>query len=120
MDKIKITGGLKLNGEVEISGSKNSTLPLMAASILANEKCVLHNVPKVQDVTTMGLVLKTLGLQVNRENDHSLVIDHYPKSPKRRWLIALWKCSKRREAHYCQTVEEVLAWRDKWMKGEKA
>ncbi|MDI6783067.1 MAG: UDP-N-acetylglucosamine 1-carboxyvinyltransferase [bacterium] len=75
MDKIRIIGGQKLEGEVEISGSKNSTLPLMTASILANEKCVLHNIPKVQDVHTMELVLNTLGIRVNRENNHTLIID---------------------------------------------
>ena len=75
MDKIRIVGGQKLKGEVQIGGSKNSTLPLMAASILANEKCVLHNVPKVQDVHSMELVLNTLGIQVNRENNHTLIID---------------------------------------------
>jgi UDP-N-acetylglucosamine 1-carboxyvinyltransferase len=75
MDRIRIVGGTKLKGEVKISGSKNSTLPLMAASILANEKCVLHNVPKVQDVHSMELVLNTLGIQVYRENNHTLIID---------------------------------------------
>jgi UDP-N-acetylglucosamine 1-carboxyvinyltransferase len=75
MDRIRIVGGTKLKGEVKISGSKNSTLPLMAASILATEKCVLHNVPKVQDVHSMELVLNTLGIQVYRENNHTLIID---------------------------------------------
>ncbi|MCX7919248.1 MAG: UDP-N-acetylglucosamine 1-carboxyvinyltransferase [bacterium] len=75
MDKIRIIGGQRLTGEVKISGAKNSTLPLMAASILANEKCVLHNVPNVQDIISMELMLNTLGIQVNRENTHTLIID---------------------------------------------
>ncbi len=75
MDKIVITGGKKLEGEVEISGSKNSVLPLMAGAILADSPCILHNVPILHDVETMAQVLKTLGIKVNRYQEHTLMID---------------------------------------------
>ena len=53
MDKILIRGGKPLRGSVQIRGAKNATLPLMAASILAEEPCILHNVPCLHDVFSM-------------------------------------------------------------------
>lgn len=75
MDKLVIEGGYPLFGEVEISGSKNSSLPILAACILATDKCILHNVPNVKDIEHMSLVLETLGLKVERVAEHSLCID---------------------------------------------
>lgn len=53
-----------LTGEVVISGAKNSVLKLMAASILAEEKCIIENVPDLQDVRVMADILRALGMQV--------------------------------------------------------
>jgi len=64
MDKIIIRGGERLIGEVEVSGSKNATLPLFAASLLAKGANLFHNVPKLKDVQTMAKVLKNLGVKV--------------------------------------------------------
>jgi UDP-N-acetylglucosamine 1-carboxyvinyltransferase len=75
MDKIAIIGGNKLEGEVEISGAKNSVLSLMAGAILADSPCILHNVPHLHDVETMAQVLKTLGIKIQRYNEHTLMID---------------------------------------------
>ena len=61
MEKLVITGGVPLRGEVRISGSKNATLPLMAASILAKGQSVLRGVPRLRDVLTMGSLLKEMG-----------------------------------------------------------
>ncbi|MDA8157393.1 MAG: UDP-N-acetylglucosamine 1-carboxyvinyltransferase [Actinomycetota bacterium] len=61
MEKLVIAGGVPLRGEVNISGSKNATLPLMAASILAAGKSVLRSVPELRDVLTMGSLLKKMG-----------------------------------------------------------
>ena len=52
MSKFIIKGGRKLEGIVNISGSKNATLPILAASILTKEKVKLYNVPKIDDVKT--------------------------------------------------------------------
>lgn len=68
MDKIVIQGGERLIGEVEVSGSKNASLPIFAASLLTEGKNVLHNVPKLRDVLTIGKVLKNLGVQVKEED----------------------------------------------------
>lgn len=69
MDKLVISGGHPLHGEVEISGSKNAALPLMAACLLTDEPCVLSNVPSLVDVSTMMELLTHLGAETSQEND---------------------------------------------------
>lgn len=64
MDKIVIQGGRPLKGTIKISGSKNSALPLMAASLLTDEKFVLSNVPNLMDIRTMARLLSHLGVGV--------------------------------------------------------
>ncbi len=64
MKKYIIRGNKTLSGNVRISGAKNSALKLMAASILANSKVTLQNVPDIEDVNTMAEVLKTLNAKV--------------------------------------------------------
>jgi len=64
MDKIIIRGNNPLRGKVQIRGSKNAVLPLMAASILAETPCVLHNVPCLHDVFTMDKLLTQMGVQI--------------------------------------------------------
>lgn len=64
MKKFIIRGSKTLSGNVKISGAKNSALKLMAASILANSKVTLQNVPDIEDVNTMAEVLKTLNAKV--------------------------------------------------------
>jgi len=65
MSKYVITGGKTLTGKVRVSGAKNSALKLMAASILADSRVVLKNVPDIEDVNTMIEVLKTLNASVS-------------------------------------------------------
>ena len=74
MDRIRIKGGRQLKGEIPISGSKNASLPLMVASLLTDQTLVLHNVPRLADITTMIQLLKQHGVEVNAapgENGHS-------------------------------------------------
>jgi len=61
MQKLEINGGRKISGTVIISGSKNATLPILAATILTNKKIVLKNVPIVKDVLTMVELLNAIG-----------------------------------------------------------
>jgi UDP-N-acetylglucosamine 1-carboxyvinyltransferase len=61
MDKIKITGGKRLHGEVNISGAKNAALPLIASSILVDGKTCFTNVPDLMDITSIRLLLEDLG-----------------------------------------------------------
>ncbi|MBI4116083.1 MAG: UDP-N-acetylglucosamine 1-carboxyvinyltransferase [Candidatus Omnitrophica bacterium] len=68
MDKIVIEGGRKLKGEVTVSGAKNSTLPIMAASLLTDEESIIENVPNLKDITTMVKLLHSLGAKASYEN----------------------------------------------------
>lgn len=69
MDSLLIKGGVPLHGEVTISGAKNAVLPLMAATLLTPEKCVIRRVPDLSDVGFMGQILTSLGAQVKVEGD---------------------------------------------------
>jgi UDP-N-acetylglucosamine 1-carboxyvinyltransferase len=69
MDKIVIRGGERLIGEVEVSGSKNATLPIFAASLLTEGCNLFHNVPNLMDVKTIIKVLKNLGVKVWNEGE---------------------------------------------------
>ena len=64
MEKLEITGGKKISGTIVISGSKNSTLPILASTILANKKVVIKNIPIVKDVKTMADLLSVIGSDV--------------------------------------------------------
>ena len=64
MEKLIIKGKKKLNGVIKISGSKNATLPILAASILSDKKIEITNIPIVKDVLTMVKLLKYIGSDV--------------------------------------------------------
>src|SRR3954468_1420534 len=64
MDRIRITGGQKLNGTIPISGAKNATLPLMIASLLTDQTLILDNVPALADVVQLQRILGYLGVDV--------------------------------------------------------
>ena len=68
MDAFLIKGGVPLHGEVEISGAKNAVLPILAATLLTPEKCVIRRVPNLSDVQFMGKILASLGAKVTAEN----------------------------------------------------
>ncbi|HEY6478124.1 MAG TPA: UDP-N-acetylglucosamine 1-carboxyvinyltransferase, partial [Polyangia bacterium] len=61
MQKIVIRGGVRLAGEVRVSGSKNAALPILASSLLARGRSIYRNVPALGDVGTMGRLLERLG-----------------------------------------------------------
>ena len=63
MDKIVVEGGQRLKGQIKISGSKNSGLPLMAASLLTKERVTLSKMPDLADVRTMTKLLNHLGVK---------------------------------------------------------
>jgi UDP-N-acetylglucosamine 1-carboxyvinyltransferase len=69
MDKIVITGGKRLEGEVRVSGAKNAALPILASVLLGGGECTLRNVPQVRDVLTMTQLLQLLGATVKVEGD---------------------------------------------------
>jgi UDP-N-acetylglucosamine 1-carboxyvinyltransferase len=60
-----IEGGQRLNGRIHVEGNKNSALPLLAACLLTEDECVLHNVPRIGDVEVMARLLLDLGAEVD-------------------------------------------------------
>ncbi|MCB9721330.1 MAG: UDP-N-acetylglucosamine 1-carboxyvinyltransferase [Candidatus Omnitrophica bacterium] len=69
MDKLVIEGGHPLQGEVTISGSKNAALPIIAATLLTDEKCVLRNIPNLRDTNTMLKLMESLGKVVEYKDN---------------------------------------------------
>jgi UDP-N-acetylglucosamine 1-carboxyvinyltransferase len=74
VDKLKITGGRPLEGEVRISGAKNAALPIMCAALLTARPLVLTNVPHLRDVSTMARLLAEMGLSVERTVEGRVVL----------------------------------------------
>ena len=64
MDKLIITGGQRLDGDIRISGAKNAALPILAATLLADEPVTVGNLPHLQDVTTLIELLGRMGVHV--------------------------------------------------------
>ncbi|MEM9383611.1 MAG: UDP-N-acetylglucosamine 1-carboxyvinyltransferase [Pseudomonadota bacterium] len=75
MDKLSIAGGVRLDGEVRVSGSKNAALPILAATLLVDSAVVLGNVPHLRDVTTTVAVLCRLGCQVTVDERMLVEVD---------------------------------------------
>jgi UDP-N-acetylglucosamine 1-carboxyvinyltransferase len=75
MDKLQITGGAPLEGEVRISGAKNAALPILAATLLAEKPVSVGNVPHLQDVTTMIELLGRMGVSVTIDDRMRVEVD---------------------------------------------
>lgn len=67
MDKLVIEGGNRLEGTVTISGAKNACLPILAATLLSDEKSVIKNIPALRDMSTMLKILKNFGIRVTQD-----------------------------------------------------
>ena len=74
MDKLKITGGRPLEGEVRVSGAKNAALPIMCAALLSTKPVHLTNVPQLRDVSTMARLLGEMGVRVERSPEGRVVL----------------------------------------------
>ena len=72
MDKFSIEGPSRIRGEVEISGSKNSSLPILAATLLFNKPVVVKNLPRVKDINTMINLLRSLGSKIILSKDRRI------------------------------------------------
>ena len=75
MQKLEIFGAKKLKGNINVSGSKNASLPILAASLLSTKKVYLKNLPEVKDIETMINLLKSLGSSIKNDKD-KLTIDN--------------------------------------------
>jgi len=79
MQKLEVFGANKLKGQIKISGSKNASLPILAATLLSRKKIYLKNLPRVKDIKTMGSLLQSLGSKI-KFNQNNLVIDNIKQS----------------------------------------
>src|SRR4051812_10996509 len=68
MDSLLIKGGVPLHGDVTMSGAKNAVLPILAATLLTSEPCVIHRVPDLSDVRFMSQILSWLGAEVKSQD----------------------------------------------------
>ncbi len=73
MQKLEVLGANKLKGQIKISGSKNASLPILAATLLSKKKIVLKNLPRVRDIETMLTLLKSLGSKVRVNSNHTII-----------------------------------------------
>ena len=74
MDKLRITGGRTLKGEIDISGAKNAALPILCAGLLTADTVTLTNVPKLNDIATTLKLLGQLGVRTDRASDDTVSI----------------------------------------------
>lgn len=97
MSRFSIDGPTRLSGTVLASGAKNAVLPMMAASVMANTPCILHNAPDLTDVTIMAKILEGLGAKVERQGPErdTLFIDPGPidRFVVDEWLMRLVRSS---------------------------
>ena len=88
MDKIEIEGIKRLEGKIKISGSKNSSLPILASSLLVNSKIALSNVPRLTDVYFMLKILESLNCNVSfKDNDCEII----PTKPKKCKVYSMYR-----------------------------
>ena len=74
MDKLRIRGGRRLEGEVRISGAKNAALPIMCAALLTDQPLRLSNVPQLMDVRTMAKLLRQMGVGAEPPKDGRMIV----------------------------------------------
>ena len=79
MQKLEVFGANKLKGQIKISGSKNASLPILAATLLSRKKVYLKNLPRVKDIETMVSLLQSLGSKI-KFNQNNLVVDNIKQS----------------------------------------
>ena len=81
MQKLEVFGASRLKGKIAISGSKNASLPILAASLLSSKKVYLKNLPKVKDIETMIILLQSLGSKI-KYNKKNLIINNLKQNKK--------------------------------------
>jgi len=96
MDRLVIEGGIKLKGEVAISGAKNSVLPILAATLLTDEGCVIKGVPSLRDSNTMFKILRSLNKNVDFDKGKVYVSSRGPLG-----FVADYKLVSTMRASFC-------------------
>ena len=75
MDKLRISGGRPLEGEIRVSGAKNAALPILCAALLSDKPLRLANVPRLMDISTMAKLLRRMGVQAEHASDGEFVLN---------------------------------------------
>lgn len=75
MDIFEIEGGRKLSGEIEVRGSKNAAAPIIAAALLTSEPCVIHNVPRIEDIFRLLEIIGSMGVETAWLDDRTVWIE---------------------------------------------
>ena len=81
MQKLEVFGANRLKGQIKISGSKNASLPILASTLLSNKKIILKKLPKVRDITTMLMLLQSLGSKI-KFYKNQILIDNTKQNKK--------------------------------------
>ena len=97
MDMFVVEGGRPLNGTVTISGAKNAALPIMAATLATRGRSTLRNVPDLVDVQTLGRLLRSLGMSVERDSGGDLLLEVEHAAP----AIAEYELVRKMRATFC-------------------
>lgn len=74
MEYFEIRGGKRLKGEIDVRGSKNATTPILAATLLTKEECILNNIPLIEDVFRMIEILQSMGVEVRRLGERKISV----------------------------------------------
>jgi UDP-N-acetylglucosamine 1-carboxyvinyltransferase len=95
MEKLLINGGIPLNGTISCSGAKNAALPMIAATILSDERIVLKNLPYLQDITTMFELLGSMGCEIllNENMDFTISTNNIKEKEARYELVKTMRAS---------------------------
>lgn len=80
MSSFLIEGGYEISGQINVSGSKNAALPLIAATLLTKQKCTLNNIPDIEDVKTMLLILEKMGSHIEQKQS-TVIIENKDINP---------------------------------------
>jgi UDP-N-acetylglucosamine 1-carboxyvinyltransferase len=83
MEVFEIEGGKRLNGRIMVSGLKNAATPIIAATLLSKEPCILKNIPRIEDVFRMLEILESMGAVVEWRGKSTVMIDTHAVDPKR-------------------------------------
>ncbi|MBU1119425.1 UDP-N-acetylglucosamine 1-carboxyvinyltransferase [Patescibacteria group bacterium] len=83
MERFRITGGATLSGDVVVSGSKNAAASIIPATVLTDEDCVIHNMPKIDDVVCLLEILEKMGASVQWTDEHTVKINTANLDPSR-------------------------------------
>lgn len=96
MDKLIIEGGVALKGEVEVSGAKNAVLPILAATLLTDDACIIKGVPDLRDTNTMLRILRSLGKAVDFDKGVAMI-----SAARKGSFVADYKLVSTMRASFC-------------------